>query len=464
MKKVLTGSFWVLMLLLLTFSCRKEHFRTGAATLNPSRDTVWFDTVFTRMPGSQFPPSVTRFFVIANPYKDYVRTNIRLAGGNSSPFKLNIDGNPVNQVVDYEIRPNDSIYVFVQARLDANNQSNPLLVLDSVFIETGGVKQNVKLAAYGWDAYYFRDSVLNCNINWSDKQKPYVIINSALVPKNCSLTINEGVKIYNNPRSALYVEGTLLVKGTKAEPVIIQGARLEQQYADFAGQWQGIHFLRGSVNNSISFATVKNSYIGIRVDSLPENANPNLVIKNSFILNSSLIGILGITSKIYAENTVVSNTGSYTVLGYFGGDYDFRHCTFANYSGSTGRKDPLFVMNNKERSGDVVVKTYDLKYNIQNCIIYGNIEEELGFDVELSKLLGANIEKNLIKTKNKDMTATNLVYKDPRFVDPSKNKFSLDTLSPAHDAGMVLSPAINTDIIENPRDSKPDIGAYERKN
>ncbi len=455
----------VLLLTLSLFSCRKEEFYTGNEGVRFDTDTVWFDTVFTRMPGSTFPPSVVRTFVIYNPYSDWIKADISLAGGAASPFRLNIDGAAVNAVTDYEIRPKDSIYVFVQAKLDANNQSNPMLIMDSVRVRTNGRVQDVKLAAYGWDAHYYRDSIIECTDEWNDKQKPYVLLNHVLVKKGCVLKVGPGVKIYNGVNSSIFVEGSLQIGGTAAEPVMVQGSRLDADYRNIPGQWNGIHFLRGSVNNSLSFVTVKNGYDLVRIDSLPESGTWNLEMKNCFLLNAARIGLFGITAKVYAENCVSANCGSYTFIGYLGGDYDFRHCTFANYGGSTGRKDPSFVFNNIARSGNgATIATYNLKYNLQNSIIYGGLDEEIGFDVDPSKLTGTNLEKNLIRTKNTVIPQFNLVNKPPKFKNVNLNDYSLDTLSPAKDAGMQLTPPITADITGKLRDSKPDIGAYERQN
>jgi len=53
----------------------------------------------------------------------------------------------------------------------------------------------------------------------------------------------------------------------------------------------------------------------------------------------------------------------------------------------------------------------------------------------------------------------NVIHSSPQFIDSSNFNFSLKSTSPAINAG--LSTIVNKDIIDNNRDSNPDIGAYE---
>ena len=66
---------------------------------------------------------------------------------------------------DIEILPKDSAWVFVEASLTPNNQTLPALVRDSLLFEVNGNEQFVQLAAYGWDAYYLKDTVFNQSVN-----------------------------------------------------------------------------------------------------------------------------------------------------------------------------------------------------------------------------------------------------------------------------------------------------------
>lgn len=463
------------VILSLFANCRKENFYTGSANLSFGSDTIYFDTVFTRLPGSPYPRSINKQFVIRNPYNDHIKTSISLAGGSSSPFRINVDGIPTNDLKDYEIRPKDSIFVFVECTLEPNNQTQPALVRDSIIVSTNGSIQEVQLAAYGWDAYYFQDSVLECNAIWDKTDKPYVVVNSVAVDNDCQLEIKPGVHIYSSGNSQFYILGTLKVNGTKEQPVVFQADRLDRRYENTPGQWIGLHFYRFSKNNEINFAEIKNAIIGVRVDSLSVNSNQKLTMRNSIIQNCSNIGLLGITADVAVDNSIIHNCGSYTFLGYFGGNYNLRNNTFVNYNIGFSRNDPHFVFNNIQLDqNDNFVRDYNISYNVQNCIIYGSNEDEIQFDISSANPpSSAMIQANIIRTKNTDLNFNgNLLnvghtsspfFKDVIFEDYFNYNFELDSLSPAIDNGVILSPALNTDFENNPRDGTPDIGAYEDK-
>jgi hypothetical protein len=89
---------------------------------------------------------------------------------------MNIDGRTGRNIPEVEILPKDSAWLFVEATLEPNNLTQPALVRDSIEFERNGQLQYVQLAAYGWDAYYFNDSLISGTTNWVLNDKPYVIV------------------------------------------------------------------------------------------------------------------------------------------------------------------------------------------------------------------------------------------------------------------------------------------------
>ena len=158
----------LIVFLVLLASCRKEQFFKGQTTLKLATDTIWFDTVFTRQPGSTYPISVTQITWIKNPENQTVRASFRLGGGAKSAYRVNVDGIPGPVIDEVEIPAKDSVFVFVQCSLEANGQTGPALVLDSLLMQVNGREQKMMLGAYGWDAHYYRDSVLPCAGIWDD--------------------------------------------------------------------------------------------------------------------------------------------------------------------------------------------------------------------------------------------------------------------------------------------------------
>ena len=72
---------------------RYELYKKTDATIRFSTDTVFFDTIFTTF------GSTTKQVRIHNPYDQPVEIEyIRLAGGDNSVFRLNIDGYQSNEV------------------------------------------------------------------------------------------------------------------------------------------------------------------------------------------------------------------------------------------------------------------------------------------------------------------------------------------------------------------------------
>lgn len=461
---VLVGVLGVIFLL-NSSSCRKESFDTDPnSKLIFSTDTVLFDTVFTAL-GDGNPRSVNKRFTVRNPHNKSIKTSLKLAGGEASPFRINVDGIPSDNLNEYEIRPNDSIYVFVEASLDQGNQNNPFIIQDSIVFTTNGNVQDVKLVAWGQDAYYFADSILTGQIVWNDQVKPYVIFNSILVDENSKLTIAEGVKVYSSVNSYLFVNGTLEIQGTKDNPVILQGARLEQAYANTPSQWFGIRMLTASRQNIIRHATIKNGVIGVQVDSLQVGGGYKLDISHTSILNMSAAGLLGYTAWIKATNVLAANCGQFTFLGELGGKYDLTHCTFANYNTTFLRSKPAFGLSNANyQDGAGNSTNNNLEFNIRNCIVWGSLREELLFFNGGGGSFSGNISSTILRTELPGFGVNNnLVNIDPRFLDFRDLKFELDTLSPAKDAGAVLIPPVLDDLKGELRDANPDLGAFERK-
>jgi hypothetical protein len=436
---------------------------SGSDKLKITIDTLFFDTVFTahnQVPG--VPMSVNKQIVVVNPNKNAVETDIILGGGSNSYFRLNVDGEPGRKFENIYIRGGDSIFIFVEVTINPNNTNNPLIVRDSMIFNTNGNVQDVKLIAWGQDAHYFLNDTL-CNVTWSDKLKPYVVHDYIFVPEGCTFTIEEGVKVYFAPYSWLYVQGTLKVKGTVNAPVMMEGDRLQPQYEEVAGQWNGILIDTPSVGNEISYAYFKNGLVGIWCRSPQISSRTNVTVKNCFVRNMLFDGLAGRGTTIYAENSLFVNCGRYTFFGEYGGDYTLVHCTFATYENTFSRKEPTFFFTNILRDDLFrIINTFNIKCIIQNCIIYGSLNDELGSDLQPLKdtvYIRGSLLRSTITELDK---AGNVRNKDPRFINYKENDFRLDTLSGAKDIGILLNPPINSDFADRNRDSKPDAGAFEK--
>lgn len=439
------------------------------AQMNFSSDTVFFDTVFTsNIP--RVPLSVNHQFVVVNPYSESVKTDFKLMGGTNSVFRINVDGEVGPSVSDIEIRGGDSVFVFVELSVDPNNdpQSLPLIVRDSIQVTTNGNQQHVQLIAWGQDAhYYLRDTV--CNEVLDDKLKPYVVHGYLYVPENCTLTIKEGVKMHFAPRSWLYVEGTLIIEGSKDEKVMFEGDRLQPEFEETAGQWGGIWLDRISKDNSITHAEIKNGTVGIYCDSSGFGSKPNVTVNNTLIRNMSFDGLSGKTSWIKATNSIFTNCGRYTFLGLWGGRYELDHCNFTTYNYDFSRREPTFALNNIQINEFFqIVAIYPLEYNVRNCIVDGGLEEEVSFgifrNVPNAGFFGDTLfTNNLARTERKlsGLHTGNVVNVTPAFLDIRNHDYHIEANSGAINIGGNIG--VVRDYDEALRDNNPDAGAFEYK-
>lgn len=466
---------------LLFFSCRDEDILTdSSAKLEFSTDTVMFDTVFSGI------GSATKRFRVYNRNKQTVKiASVWLGRGQSSCFKVNVDGMAGNRFDNLEIRAGDSLFVFVEVRI--NPSENDLLESDSLCFSINGNFQNVKMQAFGQNVHLLSDQVLTTQTWTADK--PYLIYKSVLVDTLQTLTVLEGAKIYFHQGASLFVKGSLRVLGRQADPVHFQSDRLESFYSDKPGQWGaytylpngaaylfgGLHFFPGSFNNEIDYAIIKNANKGIQIDSAVGTA-PALRISNTIVANMNTAGIYAQTSYVLGNNLVINNCGTHAIALVLGGKYNFNHTTVANYTPYSSRRTASVALNNYYVNNGVAYVYEMQEATFTNTIIYGDggdngnevIIDKMG-DVTFNYLFDyCMIKIDEDSDYKDDANFTNVIWNPdggPRFISRTAYDFQLDTLSPAIDAGkMDYGLAFPTDLNGATRtgDAAPDLGAYER--
>jgi len=450
-------------------ACRiEDEFTTDpSAKLQFSVDTIYFDTVFTQLDSSGVRPiSVTQQIRVINPNNNAVKTNIRLSGNFPSVFRLNIDGQSTNQVYGKEIYGKDSLIIFVQCYIQAGSQNLPFVIADQILFETNGNIQDVDLVAWGQDANYLFNDVLDCNtgnLRWT-ADKPYVIYDSIMVPEGCVLTIDAGARIHSYNKSSILVAGTLIVNGTANNPVIFEGTRLDGDYKELSNQWAGIRFLPRSKDNVITGSIIRNGYIGVEVDSQPVNSNPNLTITQSQIYNMSAVGIVGYSAHVVAANNLITDCGQFGFFGALGGKYQLVHNTIASYNTKFNRQNPILVFDNTpyfDQQNNIVAR-YNLSFELVNNIVYGSLEEEFLINTHTQGLPITTpiISYNLFRTKQGGLNANgNVINKDPLFENFIINDYRLKANSPSKNTGIQTN--ILFDIKNNPRNTKPSMGCWE---
>lgn len=474
----------LLVILLFTF-CRKDAISTDPSDkLTFSTDTLSFDTVFTTL------GSTTKSFLLYNKQNQRLSiSSIRLAGGNASPFRMNVDGISGKEINDLEIWANDSLYVFVEVTINPNDVNTPFVVEDSIFFETNGNLQKVNLVAWGQNAHFFGPGTPNGYLvastgdtTWTN-DKPYVVFDGVIIDSLKQLSIDPGCRVYMHNGAIMYVKGSLKVNGgtDSTQIVTFTGTRLEDYYDGIPGQWGGIYLLSASYDNEVKGALIKNALFGIRVDSVAVNNRPNLIIGNSTIRDVFDSGIIGLSTGIVGYNCLIYNCGRHNLQFEYGGQYTFVQSTFANYSNAIiNHRDPIIRIGNyfPDENNTLNIFPYT-QSNFTNCIIYGTEKEEVLLDDGVDggdPNFVTNFTRCLLKTERQADNPIftdcllNPAFQDTLFVNTFERDFRPNDDSPCINAGLsnyqldlgftIIS--LNTDLLGNTRsDDAWDIGCYE---
>ncbi|MCK5730302.1 MAG: hypothetical protein KAH68_04475 [Draconibacterium sp.] len=476
MVKYLLQILIVVALFFALFSCEDDGYMTSSdAQLLFSTDTIAFDTIFTTI------GSTTQHLTVQNPYDESVLiSRIRLAGGDFSSFRLNINGEVGNELYEIEVPAKDSIFIFVEVTIDPNGQNLPMVVQDSIEFTTNSNIQDIKLIAYGQDFNLIKGERLETT-TWT-AEKPYLIYDYAFVDSSSVLTIEPGTKIFFHKGAGLYVKGQIEANGTFQNQISFLPDRLEDSYENIPDQWNGIVLYSGSHDNIFNFCTIKNANIGLQVGNIEDDGFASLQFTNSRIENMAYAGLFALKSKIYGYNNLIANCGFYTVALLIGGEYEFYHSTIVNYWGnysSLPRSTSSVIISNilVITDGDGTKTTYegDLeKATFGNSIIYGNISKEIELGDNNENTFNYLFDHCIIQvpdtfdTSNNDHFVNVLkgIENDPLFIDPYEEfNYELDTLSPATDIGKFeYADQFPLDILNEDRneDKGADLGAFER--
>lgn len=457
----------ILSLFILTFAlsgCFDESFSNDPNDrLIFSIDTVKFDTIFTQR------GTATLSFKIYNRAKKSLKIeSITLADAANSGFFINVDGSKGPVIRDMEIRGKDSLFVFVEANVDPTNRNSPLLIKDSIVFITNGVRQDVKLEAYGQDVFVLRGEVLPDGENTFSYEKPYLIYDSLVVPPASSLILPGGATLYFHNKATLEVKGQINAQGSTGRPVTFRGDRLDRLFADLPydylpGQWGGIHIHKDSYDNRFDHVSMRGTSTGIVIDS-SDVSRTKITFSNSVIHNSRNNLVSSTESKIVAWNCQFSNASG-ALMSLSGGDAEFIHCTFANYFQLLDViKSPLLVFDRYTQADE----SLPLKALFANCIIIGNSTL-----MQPLELLNTQISFNTCLFGVNGSDDDNFIHciwnGDPMFIATGDNyqyNFNLSSeSSAAYRAGdpQFINENTRTDLLGNsrPEGINPDVGAYQ---
>lgn len=517
MKRLLT---FIICFSILIFwsSCRNDfEFSPSTGNLTFSKDTVYLDTIFTNIGSSTY-----NLKVYNNSDDDIVIPTIRLANGANSFYRLNVDGTTGlsgdqegKLFEDIELLAQDSLFIFVETTVDIESLSalnNQFLYTDKILFDAGANEQEVELVTLVKDAVFIypnRDETTGIietlsfdldgdgiddettlqgrflnddELNFTN-EKPYVIYGYAGVDEGQTLSMEAGTRVHFHANSGIIItnNASLQINGAFStdqdlleNQVILEGDRMEPGFSEVPGQWGTIWLFNGSLNNTINYTTIKNATVGVLAEG-NQDASPKVAITNTQIYNSSGFGILGRATSISAENVVVNKSGQASFAATLGGQYNFTHCTLANYWTNSFRQFPTLLINDFVVDDDNNIITNALEEaNFNNCIIYGNNSTELLLDQQ-GEVFNFKFSNCLIRFDNDALEDSgNYIFNDlnryenvvfnalPNFQDASNNQLQIGNDSAANGIGDPLfSALVPTDILNRDRGSLPDSGAYE---
>jgi hypothetical protein len=453
----------LLLLVVLFFACKKESFTNSSSFfLKTSADTLHFDTVFTSTGSS------SQFIKIINDNNKGIHiSSVKLAGGASSSFKINVDGTTGPQVNNTDILADDSVYIYVTVSINPTVANLPFIVRDSIEIDYNGNKKFVQLDAYGRNAHFFRNKKITTSEVWNN-DLPYVIFGRLTVDTNTTLTINKGCKVYCHADAPIIVNGALQVNGEKYDStrVVFSGDRLDDPYKNFPASYPGLIFTDVSKNNVLNYAIIKNAYQGIVVNE--PSTGTKLTLNETIIDNAYDAGLLGINTSITARNLLVSNCGK-NILLVNGGNYNFTHCTAATFSSNfIQHKEPILVITDYINGSSNTLNAV-----FRNCIFWGESNGIVNDEVVTSKKGSSfNVEFDTVLWRVQTNPANSIIKsainnQNPMFdsINTAQKIFSfrLKDGSPAINTGANTNTAIDLDGNPRPVGNKPDLGSYEKQ-
>jgi predicted phosphodiesterase len=332
-----------IVVLCLFSSCNDDVFSSDPnLRLSFSADTINFELSFSGVTGS------TRRVIVYNRNNNALRiSDIGLAGGANSPFRINVNGaaSANNRFSNVEISARDSMFIFLNVNVPELGQDAPEFIEDYIFFNLNDRVQRIVLETYGQNVEFLRgltiqsDSTLTANI-------PYIIFDSLVVTAGKTLTLEPGTRLFFHNNAEMIVRGNLIAEGTAKQPILMRGSRFDAlqggnlnrtpvPYNFISGQWRGL-FLLGNGTHRMAHVNMNSGMVGIFLSANSDEEIPNptempsLELSNSRVHNFLFYGLHVQNANVTVANTEISNTGNHTVF-LNGGTHTFVHTTIANF-------------------------------------------------------------------------------------------------------------------------------------
>lgn len=306
---------------------------SSSARLSFSADTLKMDTVFSNVGSSTYT-----FWVYNRTDKGLRLSSVRLAGGNQTGFRVNVDGtyldNSMGSVVtNLEVRKGDSLRVFVELTSPETKQIEPKSVVDDVVFQLeSGIEQRVRLQAWAWDALKWTNPVVDHD-TIIDSRIPIVIYGKGLSVKAGVVLTLRGTTLYFHDQAGMDVYGGLVTE----EGVLMRGDRLDHMfdylpYDRVSGQWRGLWFAPTSIRNRLTDTEIRNASTAVCLADSCELVDTlqRLVMTRCIVHNAKGHGVIVYNSNVALRHCQLTNTLG-DCLAVYGGVCEVDHCTIAQF-------------------------------------------------------------------------------------------------------------------------------------
>ncbi len=431
-----------------------------------STDTLRIGDIFT---GESTPTHTVKVY---NPHDKILSiSSIGMASGSSGIFRINVDGQSGTRFDNVEIRPHDSIFIFVAATLPENGSWLPVEVKDKIEFVTNGIASQIVVTANGQDIERMHAVTVDTDLRWT-AEHPRQIYDSLVVASGATLVLEAGARLYFHDKASLIVHGTLITEGTPEAPVELTGDRRGNVVTDISfdlmsRQWQGVRFTPSSDGNTLRHTEIRNTWTGVTVDSAAVTpSRPILSMVNCRLRNADGHVLQATHSWIAMVGCELAEAGA-GPLAVTGGRLDMDHCTVSNYYLFSAIRGACVILGHiNEKTDDRSGRPY-LSATINNCIIYGSSADMTPGSLDNSDVF---VRRSLLRSNGTD---------DDHFIDIIWNKdplfytvradyifdYRLQEGSPALEASISdynacpqLMP--ETDFYGTPHTDTPAIGAY----
>ncbi len=468
---LLALGFWLVALT----SCEQRLTDDPEAHLTFSVDTLRFDTVFT---GMQTP---TLKFVVRNPQKEAIQIHAITLRENKY-FRINVDGETqVENMRNIILAGKDSLFVFVKANINKQNQNNPVFIEDAICFDVNGKQQTLPIEAYGQDVTILRQKWFVTDFTLSN-EKPYLVYDYLAVDTARTLTIPEGTTIYMHDNAQIYVFGNLKAEGTLQKPIRIRGDRLDDMLVDVpydyvAGRWGSIYLVQPEEKDQtntydINYLEINSGMLGVACLNTNPYRKSQLRLINSRIHNFAQYGLYIQNTDAEIANCEISNCAGYCVY-LAGGEHHFTHNTIASYfTGGNiqpvSREDvaAVYVNNLSKQTAKTTAYFY-------NNVIAGIRENNVVLATPLPDYYLGDFSHNYLRADSANANfADNVFYenndtifRNTQFtIERGYYNFLLDSVSPARNIGDIeMTKRYPFDRLGNPRPNHaaPDAGCYQ---